>query len=149
MSHPLGKSSRIFRYSITCINSSHNLGFFFSSLINRAITTSSSNSTSKLELTKETGVYHSNALTRHKKFKEKCISYSDAPLFMTPQTRFWKRPHMLTSVTTNGARPSIITLLSVPAIHHTNKYVAYFIFVLRFLNQRGVQCNGILLATLR
>ena len=56
---------------------------------------------------------------------------------------------MLTSVTANGARPSIITLLSVPAIHHTNKYIAYFIFVLRFLNQRGVQRNGIWLATVR
>jgi len=73
------------------------------------------------------------------------VSYSDAPLFMTPHTRFCKRPHMRA---TNGARPSIITLLSVPAVHHTNKYVD-FIFVPRFLNQRGVQCNGIWLAAAR
>jgi hypothetical protein len=42
---------------------------FSSPLITRAMTASTSNSTSKLELTEETSVYHCNALKRHKKLK--------------------------------------------------------------------------------
>lgn len=65
------------------------------------------------------------------KAQGKCVSYSDAPLFTTPQTRFWKRPHMLTSVTTNGAWPGPVLLRYWPCqpfIIQINTLLTLFLF---------------------